>query len=158
MTTVYIANFQSPIGNIELRSNKTNITKIEFSENITNLPTENIPEVLTFALQQLSLFFYGKQTQFEQITLEAKGTLFQQKVWNALAETEFGETLTYKEIAIKIGQPKAVRAVASAIAKNPILIFIPCHRIIGSNKSLCGYSGGIERKQWLLAHEQQKKE
>lgn len=82
-----------------------------------------------------------------------KGTDFQKKVWNALTEIPYGETLSYQELAIKIGHPKAARAVGQACNRNPIGIIVPCHRVIGSDHRLTGYAGGLELKEKLLIHE-----
>ena len=85
--------------------------------------------------------------------LAPRGTVFQLAVWNELLKIPWGETISYAELAWRIGKPSAVRAVGAANGANPIPVIIPCHRVIGSNGSLTGYGGGIERKQWLLAHE-----
>jgi O-6-methylguanine DNA methyltransferase len=81
------------------------------------------------------------------------GTPFQQNVWSRLCEIPYGETISYGELARRIGNPKASRAVGLANGRNPVAIIVPCHRVIGANGSLTGYGGGLERKTWLLAHE-----
>lgn len=101
---------------------------------------------------QLTEYFQGKRTSFS-FSYELRGTDFQKKVWNALCQIPYGETRSYKEIAIAIGNEKASRAVGMANNKNPITIAVPCHRVIGSNGNLVGYAGGIEMKQHLLALE-----
>ena len=101
---------------------------------------------------QLSEYFGGKRTVFE-LDLAPRGTPFQLAVWNALLEIPYGDTISYSELARRIGKPSAVRAVGAANGANPIPVIIPCHRVIGSNGTLTGYGGGIERKQWLLALE-----
>ena len=101
---------------------------------------------------ELHEYFAGKRETFD-IPLAPKGTEFQLAVWNALLEIPYGHTVTYSEIARRIGRPSAVRAVGAANGANPIPVIIPCHRVIGSNGTLTGYGGGIERKQWLLALE-----
>ena len=105
-----------------------------------------------FVLEQLGEYFAGKRQQFD-FMVGICGTPFQQEVWCALYEIPYGETRTYKQIAEAIGRPTAVRAVANAVADNPISILIPCHRVIGSDGSLTGYAGGIEAKKKLLAIE-----
>ncbi len=102
--------------------------------------------------KQLSEYFAGKRTVFE-LDLALRGTTFQLDVWNALRDIPYGDTISYAELARRIGKPNAVRAVGTANGANPIPVIIPCHRVIGSNGTLTGYGGGIERKQWLLALE-----
>ena len=101
------------------------------------------------ACRQLMAYFDGKLRAFD-LPLSPKGTAFQNQVWNALKQVEYGETASYLDIAKAIGNPKAVRAVGMANGRNPIAIVVPCHRIIGSNKTLTGYAGGLPRKQYLL--------
>jgi methylated-DNA-[protein]-cysteine S-methyltransferase len=102
--------------------------------------------------KQLAEYFSGKRTAFE-LDLAPRGTEFQLAVWNALLAIPYGDTISYAELARRIGKPSAVRAVGAANGANPIPVIIPCHRVIGSNGTLTGYGGGIERKQWLLALE-----
>ena len=101
---------------------------------------------------QLRDYFAGKRKTFE-LELAPKGTPFQLAVWNALLQIPYGDTISYSELAHRIGKPSAIRAVGAANGANPIPVIIPCHRVIGANGSLTGYGGGIERKQWLLALE-----
>ena len=101
---------------------------------------------------QLHDYFSGKRKTFDY-PLAPKGTPFQLAVWNALLQIPYGDTITYAELARRIGKPSAIRAVGAANGANPIPVIIPCHRVIGSNGTLTGYGGGIERKQWLLALE-----
>jgi methylated-DNA-[protein]-cysteine S-methyltransferase len=101
---------------------------------------------------QLAEYFSGQRRTFD-FELAPRGTPFQLAVWNALLAIAYGETISYAELAHRIGKPAAVRAVGAANGANPIPVIIPCHRVIGSNGSLTGYGGGIERKQWLLALE-----
>jgi methylated-DNA-[protein]-cysteine S-methyltransferase len=102
--------------------------------------------------EQLTEYFAGTRTDFD-LALNPKGTTFQLQCWAALREIPFGETRTYGEQAVRIGNHNAVRAVGLANGQNPISIIVPCHRVIGANGSLTGYGGGIEAKQWLLNHE-----
>lgn len=104
------------------------------------------------ARRQLQEYFAGSRQQFT-LPLAPLGTVFQQQVWAALQQIPFGKTRSYGEQALGIGKPKAVRAVGLANGRNPIGIVIPCHRVIGAKGALTGYAGGLERKQWLLAHE-----
>lgn len=105
--------------------------------------------VLAEACRQLDEYFAGKRTSF-QLPIEARGTAFQQRVWEKLSNVPFGSTISYSQLAAYIGNPNASRAVAQACHRNPIAIIIPCHRVIGSNGKLTGYAGGIERKRSLL--------
>ena len=102
--------------------------------------------------QQLSEYFAGHRRTFD-IPLALRGTEFQLAVWNELLRVPYGDTITYAELARRIGRPAAIRAVGAANGANPIPVIVPCHRVIGSDGTLTGYGGGIERKQWLLAHE-----
>lgn len=102
--------------------------------------------------RQLTEYENGTRKVFE-LPLHLKGTDFQRQVWNALLEIPFGETRSYQEIAIRIGKPKALRAVGGACNRNPIGIIVPCHRVIGKNGSLTGYAGGLSYKELLLKHE-----
>jgi methylated-DNA-[protein]-cysteine S-methyltransferase len=103
---------------------------------------------------QLTEYFAGERAEFD-LSLGAEGTDFQHKVWNALCAIPYGETISYGELARRIGQPTAARAVGLANGSNPLPIVVPCHRVIGADGSLTGFGGGIERKRWLLAHEAQ---
>ncbi len=108
------------------------------------------PGGLTSALRD---YFSGDLRALDRLPLAAEGTEFQRAVWKALQEIPCGETRSYADIARRIGRPKAVRAVGLANGQNPIAVVVPCHRVIGSNGSLTGYGGGLDRKRWLLAHE-----
>lgn len=145
---------QSPIGNIIISEENENLVEL----NIDNEKNINIKESQTPLLietaKQLEEYFLGKRKQFD-IPLKPKGTEFMQKVWNELKNIPYGETRTYKDIAISIGNEKASRAVGMANNKNPIPIIIPCHRVIGSNKSLVGYALGLGVKEYLLNLEKQ---
>jgi len=101
----------------------------------------------------LTSYFSGARDCFDRITLETGGTDFQQKVWSALQDIPYGNTHSYSDLAEAIGQPTAMRAVASANARNPISIIIPCHRVIAKSGALAGYAGGVDRKEYLLSHE-----
>lgn len=111
---------------------------------------ENAP--IQQAKQELEEYFAGTRQQFE-VPLHTPGTAFQQTAWQALTSIPYGQRVSYKEQAIKIQKPKAVRAVATANGANRVAIILPCHRVVGSNGALTGYAGGLERKKWLLEHE-----
>lgn len=102
--------------------------------------------------KQLQQYFGGERKVFD-LTIDAVGTAFQQQVWQELTNITFGQTVSYLDIALSLNNPKAVRAVGAANGNNPISIIVPCHRVIGSNRSLTGYAGGLTRKSWLLDHE-----
>jgi methylated-DNA-[protein]-cysteine S-methyltransferase len=105
--------------------------------------------------QQLEQYFAGERQQFD-LPLDFQGTAFQQQVWQALLEIPYGETRSYKQIAVQLGNEKAVRAVGAANGRNPISIIAPCHRVIGSGGALVGFAGGLDKKQILLSLEQEK--
>ena len=111
-----------------------------------------IPNILQEAVSQLNDYFVGKRTDFN-FKLNPQGTDFQQRVWKGLLEIPYGTTMSYLELSKKLGDVKAIRAVASANGKNPLWIVVPCHRVIGTDGSLTGYAGGLWRKKWLLEHE-----
>jgi methylated-DNA-[protein]-cysteine S-methyltransferase len=98
-------------------------------------------------------YFAGDMAAIDALPVKTRGTAFQRKVWEALRKIPSGATVSYRELAVKIGHPTAVRAVGLANGSNPIGVIVPCHRVIGANGSLTGYGGGIERKSWLLKHE-----
>jgi methylated-DNA-[protein]-cysteine S-methyltransferase len=113
---------------------------------------QKIPSELKEAAIQLQEYFEGKRTHFTFL-LHPSGTEFQKKVWQELLNIPFGKTCSYLELSKKLGDVKAIRAVAAANGKNPLWIVVPCHRVIGSDGSLTGYAGGLWRKKWLLEHE-----
>ena len=149
METVYI---NSPLGITKIIGDENGISVISVSDIGTNEVSQTIPEVLQKAVSQLNEYFKGKRTDFD-LKLNPKGTEFQQKVWKALLEIPYGKTVSYMDQTKKLGDVKAIRAVASANGKNPLWIVVPCHRVIGTNGSLTGYAGEIWRKKWLLEHE-----
>ncbi|WP_338357692.1 methylated-DNA--[protein]-cysteine S-methyltransferase [Yeosuana marina] len=126
----------------------SSVTVLNSEEKITDI----IPVELEDCAIQLKEYFEGERKQFD-LKLNPQGTDFQKKVWDKLLEIPYGKTLSYLELSKQLGDVKAIRAVANANGKNPIWIIIPCHRVIGSNGSLTGYAGGLQRKQWLLEHE-----
>lgn len=103
--------------------------------------------------RQLKRYFAGERDALDHVPVELNGTEFQKKVWHALRRIPSGTTISYAELARRVGSVTAVRAVGAANGANPVAIIVPCHRVIGSNGGLTGYGGGLDRKQWLLAHE-----
>lgn len=108
--------------------------------------------VLAEAREQLAAYFSGALTRFT-VPLLPRGTPFQLRVWESLRRIPFGETISYGELARRVGSPDGFRAVGAANGRNPLPIIVPCHRVVGSDGSLTGFGGGIERKRWLLGHE-----
>ncbi|MEO6696171.1 MAG: methylated-DNA--[protein]-cysteine S-methyltransferase [Ignavibacteria bacterium] len=150
---MYKAYFNSQLGIIEITGNTEGIKSLDFTE-FENIPVDDdhLPDCIKECLVQLSQYFEGKRKRFE-LALIINGTDFQQRVWDRLLNIPYGKTLSYKDIASMSGNIKAVRAVGNANNKNKIAVIIPCHRVIGSNKSLTGYAGGLWRKKWLIDHE-----
>ena len=132
----------------KIESDETAIKAISFVQELEE-PSEIQPQVLEIAKQQLREFMEGKLQDFD-LPLPRNGTDFQKKVWDLLCKIPYGKTWTYADMANKLGDPKVIRAAASANGKNPIAIVIPCHRVIGTNGSLTGYAGGLENKRFLL--------
>ncbi|AGK95592.1 methylated-DNA--[protein]-cysteine S-methyltransferase [Clostridium pasteurianum] len=144
--------YETEIGKIGIVENGTAITNMYFGDIIQqDVNIEETP-LLKKANEELQEYFSGKRKNFD-LPLEAEGTDFQRKVWKALQEIPYGETCSYKDIAENIGNTKASRAVGMANNKNPIFIFIPCHRVIGSNGKLVGYAAGLDVKERLLEME-----
>lgn len=140
--------YETEIGIIGIRENNKSITDIFFSKVDTN---DNIEEtdLIKECFKQLKEYFEGNRMKFD-LPLDARGTEFQKKVWNELLNIPYGETKSYKDIAVAIGNEKACRAIGMANNKNPIPIIIPCHRVIGSNGKLVGYADGVNVKEKLL--------
>lgn len=154
MSRLHKLDYKSPIGIIEIVGTEEGICSILFSEEgtIVNDLQKETPKVLKDCFEQLAQYFKGTRQKFT-FPYSFEGTDFQKTVWTALTNIPYAETGTYKDIAVSIGNEKAVRAVGSANGKNKLSIVIPCHRIVGSNGKLTGYAGGLWRKEWLLKHE-----
>ena len=148
----YQVAFNSPLGLLIVKSDGSSVTEISFSEN--DLQEQLSCEVLERCKSQLLDYFSGK-IRFFDLPLKAEGTPFQQRVWAELMKIPFGETITYMELAVRLGDPKSIRAAGTANGRNPIAIIIPCHRVIGAGNKLTGYAGGIWRKKGLLELEMQ---
>lgn len=147
MQTVFI---NTPLGTAKIKGDENGISVISILQE--GEISKTIPLELKDAVKQLEEYFAGKRTGFT-FSINPKGTEFQQKVWKALLEIPYGKTTSYMDLSKKLGDVKAIRAVASANGKNPLWIVVPCHRVIGSDGSLTGYAGGLWRKKWLLDHE-----
>lgn len=154
MIKKYKLHYESPIGIIEIMGSDEAISSVMFlEENIKiNLLHGETPAVLVECYKQLEEYFKGQRYEFT-FQYEFEGTEFQKTVWKTLTKIPYGETVSYRDLALLIENEKAIRAVGNANGKNKLSIVIPCHRIIGSNGKLTGYAGGLWRKEWLLNHE-----
>jgi methylated-DNA-[protein]-cysteine S-methyltransferase len=149
--------FQSPIGRLLLTTDGTALTGLYMEPSRKAQSTDGrtldaTVAPLSLALRQLSEYFAGSRREFD-LPLRMHGTDFQKRVWHELTEIPYGQTWSYGELAKRIDNPSASRAVGLANGRNPISILVPCHRVIGADGSLTGYGGGLDRKRWLLAHE-----
>ncbi len=147
MSEVYIS---SPLGITKIVGDQNGVSVISILQE--GEISKKIPKELKAAVTQLNEYFDGKRQSFE-FKVNPQGTDFQQKVWQELLNIPYGKTISYLDLAKKLGDVKAIRAVASANGKNPLWIVFPCHRVIGTDGSLTGYAGGLWRKKWLLEHE-----
>ena len=143
---------KSPLGLIKITSCINGVRQISFSEDKDEPLLEPGPPCHREAISQLQTYFEGSLKQFS-LDLDLVGTDFQIKVWQELQRISWGRTISYKELAQRLGDIKTIRAVGGANGQNPLAIVIPCHRVIGADGNLVGYAGGIERKEWLLRHE-----
>lgn len=141
----------SPLGFTKIIGDEDGISSVTVL-NSEEKNTDIIPIELEDCVIQLNEYFEGTRENFD-LKLNANGTDFQKKVWEKLAQIPYGKTISYLELSKQLGNIKAIRAVANANGKNPLWIIVPCHRVIGSDGSLTGYAGGLQRKQWLLEHE-----
>ena len=141
--------YETKIGKIGIRENGKYITDIIFSKSEEKTDNINETELIKAAFKQIKEYLDGDRKYFD-LPIELMGTEFQKKVWNELRNIPYGQTKTYKDIAFAIKNEKACRAIGNANNKNPLPIIIPCHRVIGSNGKLVGYSGGLDIKEKLL--------
>lgn len=146
-----VAYLKTPIGLLEIKGDFNGLAYVGIAQEHQTY-AKVIPSSLQEAYHQLQAYFDGNRQHFE-LKLNPQGTSFQRKVWTYLLEIPFGKTISYLQLSQQLGNEKAIRAVAAANGKNPLLIICPCHRVIGSNGALTGYSAGLWRKQWLLEHE-----
>ena len=156
---IYYKWLDSPLGELLMTSNGCSLTGLylkgqkHFPQQTQDWYEEVEAEPLRQTQKQLSEYFAHQRSCFD-LPIEPLGTDFQKQVWQLLPKIPFGTTISYGRLAQMIGQPTASRAVGSANGRNPISIIVPCHRVIAANGQLTGYAGGLERKQWLLKHEQ----
>ncbi|MBL7740361.1 MAG: methylated-DNA--[protein]-cysteine S-methyltransferase [Chitinophagaceae bacterium] len=154
MAEIYTTYYHSPVGLLKISGTEDYISGVSFHDTSQKNTghKKHLPPLLIQCVEQLIQYFNGERRVFE-LPVSQPGTSFQQEVWNELAAIPFGKTISYLQLAIKTGDPKATRAVANANGKNNVAIIIPCHRVIGADKTLVGYGGGLWRKKWLLEHE-----
>ena len=154
MTEAYSTYYHSPVGILKISATETFVTEVSFFDKVAKAEArkKNMPPLLIQCIEQMIQYFNGERRQFE-LMIDQEGTVFQKGVWNELMAIPFGKTISYLELARRTGDTKATRAVANANGRNNVAIIVPCHRVIGANKDLVGYGGGLWRKKWLLDHE-----
>ena len=164
MKRLHLTAYRSPIGKMDIVLDGETLVGLEFSDNPQRLCGQLSRRYGDFELHRwneptpvhaaLDVYFSRGGDPFRGLNLEPGGTAFQRSIWGELRRTRFGSTIDYTTLARRVGNPRAVRAAASSNARNPIAIAVPCHRVIGRDGTLRGYAGGIERKRWLIDHEQ----
>jgi len=164
MGAVRFTKVESPVGELLVAASDRGLTTLLFevwghgpsdgerSDWQQDDGTGRAGEILAEARRQLGEYFAHGRTTFD-LPLDLRGTPFQVQVWNALTRIPFGSTLSYGELARRVGSPNGSRAVGAANGRNPVAIVVPCHRVIGANGDLTGFGGGMARKEWLLQHE-----
>ncbi|MBS1681016.1 MAG: methylated-DNA--[protein]-cysteine S-methyltransferase [Bacteroidetes bacterium] len=145
-----LAYYSSPVGELHIESENEKIIFLGFLRN--SKQEEVRTPVIEQGVSELDEYFTGRR-KFFSFEIDLRGSDFQQKVWNELLNIPFGKTVSYQELAVRIGDVKSIRAVGLANGQNPIAIVVPCHRVIGKSGDLVGYGGGLDRKIWLLEHE-----
>lgn len=150
--------YNSPLGVLCLKADDMGLCGLDFTDvpielaDIDETMSNNRQTILATCCHELDLYFLGKLTVFS-VPLHLSGTVFRLRVWNELQKIPYGATISYLELARRLGDERAIRAVGTANGHNPIGIIVPCHRVIGSSGQLTGYAGGLWRKQWLLEWE-----
>jgi len=154
MNELYFTYYESPIGLIKIGGTDQFIAEVSFIDNKEQKEhgAPGISDMIHQCTEELIEFFAGRRKVFT-VPVHQEGTDFQKRVWSELLEIPFGKTISYLDLSKRLGDPKAIRAAASANGRNKIAIIVPCHRVIGSDKTLVGYSGGLWRKKWLLQQE-----
>ncbi|MCC6691384.1 MAG: methylated-DNA--[protein]-cysteine S-methyltransferase [Bacteroidia bacterium] len=144
---------QSPVGLLKIKTDFNFVSAVLFCDATDVIPASNSAGTAALTcVRQLDEYFEGKRTAFD-FPMKQMGSDFQQKIWNELLKIPYGETITYLELSKRVGDTKAVRACGTANGQNQLAVVVPCHRVIGSNGKLVGYSGQLWRKKWLLLHE-----
>ena len=154
MPEVVTTYYHSPVGILRISGTEDYISEVTFFDKVEKVERKkkNLPPLLIQCIEQLIQYFQGERRQFD-LPINQEGTKFQQEIWGELMVIPFGRTISYLELARRTGDTKAIRAVGTANGKNNVCIIVPCHRVIGANGDLLGYTGGIWRKKWLLEHE-----
>jgi methylated-DNA-[protein]-cysteine S-methyltransferase len=156
-----LGRYDSPVGPLAIATDDDVLLAIDFNGDVKalahrlSLPdsaADAFPDAARPVLDRLEAYFAGDLAALDRIAVRPAGTPFQRRVWDALRTIRVGTTSSYRDLAVRIGSPSAVRAVGAANGANPIPIVVPCHRVIGTNGALVGYGGGLDRKRWLLAH------
>ena len=143
-------NYSSPIGFLKIITEDKNLTYLGFEEDTAaSYKLDEAPEIMKKTVSELNMYFEGRLKQFT-VCFAQKATDFRMRVFSELIKIPYGETISYKELAIRIGSPMAVRAVGGANHNNGISIIVPCHRVIGADGSLTGFGGGLDKKRYLL--------
>jgi methylated-DNA-[protein]-cysteine S-methyltransferase len=155
---VFTQYYQSPVGRLEISANQQAIVSIHFADaqkkpGPGKPPTPESCAPIEQCIQELTEYFSGDRRIFT-VPFKLEGTEFQQRAWQALTTIPYGQTITYGQQAVRLNNPKAARAVGLCNGNNPIVLIVPCHRVIGSNGSLTGFGGDLWVKRWLLDHEQ----
>jgi methylated-DNA-[protein]-cysteine S-methyltransferase len=156
--TTYYATMPSPVGELLLTGNRDGLTGVYLPGERRRPEPDMEPDRPRFAdaIAQLQEYFAGDRVEFS-LPLAAPGTPFQQQVWEELLGVPYGTTITYTELAERVGRPRAHRAVGAANGRNPVCIVVPCHRVIAASGSLTGYSAGLDAKRWLLDFERSRR-
>lgn len=155
---IHYTEYESPLGKLLLAATDNGLCGLYFEQHkrfkgMQGWRRDDSHPHLRHAARQLDEYFAGGRTRFD-IALDIPGTPFQRAVWQELLRLPFGKTTTYQAIAQRVANPKAIRAAGTAIGRNPVSIIVPCHRVVGASGSLSGYAGGLDRKRYLLAHEE----
>jgi methylated-DNA-[protein]-cysteine S-methyltransferase len=148
----YITYIDSPAGELEIIGTDEAINAVNFVKSTRQTASESLPAIFEECIAQLNEYFEGKRRIFD-FRIEQEGTDFQKRVWSELLKIPFGKTISYLELARRLGDEKVIRAAGSANGKNQLGIIVPCHRVIGADGKLVGYAGGLDKKRWLLDHE-----
>ena len=151
MPELHTTYYHSPVGLLKIVGTEDYISEVSFFDKVqkTESRKKNLPPLMIQCIEELIQYFHGQLRQFD-VPINQPGTSFQKEVWNELMTIPFGKTISYLELARRTGDTKATRAVANANGRNNVAIIVPCHRVIGANKELVGYAGGLPKKKWLL--------
>jgi methylated-DNA-[protein]-cysteine S-methyltransferase len=152
---MFQTSLETPLGTLVIEGTREYVTSIRYASAIVPVPSgeSRSCELLNRARRQLREYFKGQRSVFDVTVDLSMGTRFQRRVWTQMQRVSFGETTTYADLARGIGRPGAQRAVGRAVANNPLMILLPCHRVLGARGKLTGYAGGLPAKEWLLKHE-----